>query len=136
MTAQARPVKILLAKCGMDGHDRGIVMLSQWFRNAGMEVVYLGPYQTPKSVARAAMQEDADMVGLSFLSGGHIQHASKTVTALKEAGLAIPVLVGGIIPKVDIPALEAAGVDRVFPAGSAVEDILQHIGTIGGSRVD
>ena len=103
MTERENPIKVILAKCGMDGHDRGIVMLSQWLRNQGMEVVYLGPYQTPKSVAKAALQEDADLIGLSFLSGGHIQHSANTLRALKDIGLNTPLLVGGIIPQVDIP---------------------------------
>ncbi|MBW1836030.1 MAG: cobalamin-dependent protein [Deltaproteobacteria bacterium] len=127
MAGKENPIKILLAKCGMDGHDRGIVMLSQWFRNEGMEVVYLGPYQTPKSVARAALQEDVEMVGLSFLSGGHVLHSTNTVKSLKEIGLDIPLLVGGIIPKVDIPPLKEAGVNRVFPAGTPVEEITDYI---------
>lgn len=124
---QETPIKILLAKCGMDGHDRGIVMLSQWLRNEGMEVVYLGPYQTPKSVAMAALQEDVDMVGLSFLSGGHILHSSNTIKRLKEIGLDIPLLVGGIIPKVDIAPLKEAGVNMVFPAGTPVDEITDYI---------
>ncbi|MBI4774381.1 MAG: cobalamin B12-binding domain-containing protein [Deltaproteobacteria bacterium] len=121
------PIKVVLAKCGMDGHDRGIVMVSQWLRDAGMEVVYLGPYQTPKSVAKATLQEDAHLVGLSFLSGGHVQHCRNTVDELRRIGLTVPVFVGGIIPKVDIPALKEAGVQGIFPAGTPMADILGRV---------
>ncbi|UCF84197.1 MAG: cobalamin-dependent protein [Desulfobacteraceae bacterium] len=130
MSERENPIKVILAKCGMDGHDRGIVMLSQWLRNQGMEVVYLGPYQTPKSVAKAALQEDADLVGLSFLSGGHIQHSTNTLKALKDMGLNTPLLVGGIIPQVDIPPLKEAGVSGIFPAGTPLADILDHIRSV------
>ena len=130
MSEKENPIKVILAKCGMDGHDRGIVMLSQWLRSQGMEVVYLGPYQTPKSVAKAALQEDADLVGLSFLSGGHIQHSANTLKALKDMGLNTPLLVGGIIPQVDIPPLKEAGVSGIFPAGTSLVDILDHIRSV------
>jgi len=130
MTDRDKPIKIILAKCGMDGHDRGIVMLSQWLRNEGMEVIYLGPYHTPNSVAEAALQEDADIVGLSFLSGGHVQNSTNTLKALKALYLDTPLLVGGIIPQVDIPPLKEAGVSGVFPAGTPLVDIVNHIQSV------
>ncbi len=134
MVEPERPIKILLAKCGMDGHDRGIVMLSQWLRNEGMEIVYLGPYQTPKSVAKAALQEDVDIVGLSFLSGTQILHASQTIKEMQDIGVDIPLLVGGIIPQVDIAPLIDGGVKAVFPAGTPVEEIIDRIKGIAAEK--
>ena len=134
MAGEKTPIKILLAKCGMDGHDRGIVMLSQWLRNEGMEIVYLGPYQTPKSVAKAALQEDVDIVGLSFLSGTHILHASQTIKEMQDIGVDIPLLVGGIIPQVDVAPLIDGGVKAVFPAGTAVEKIIDQIKGIAAEK--
>ena len=119
--------KVLLAKTGLDGHDRGTRVLASWFRDEGMEVIYLGPYQTAERVVKSAIEEDVDVIGLSFLGGEHLFQVSKVAEETKKNNLDVPLLVGGIIPKVDIPKLKEIGVAGVFPAGSRVEDILQCI---------
>ncbi len=120
-------VRVLVAKVGLDGHDRGIKVVARILRDAGMEVVYTGLFQTPESVAVAAIQEDVDVVGLSMLSGAHMTLAPLVVEALRQRDSSIPVVVGGIVPSNDVADLKAAGVAAVFGPGASDEEI---VGTI------
>ena len=127
LTFQKIP-RILIAKCGLDGHDRGAKYIAKALRDAGMEVIYTGIRQSPEDVARTAIQEDVDLVGLSVLSGAHNTLFPKLLQALKDqGGEDIPVFGGGVIPEADIPALKAGGVKEIFTPGSAVEDVIQAI---------
>ena len=110
-----RPIRVLIAKPGLDGHDRGAKVIARALRDSGMEVIYSGLRQTPDQIATAAIQEDVDVVGLSILSGSHVSLARDVVTKLKAAGLTdIKVVAGGIIPPQDEATLRAAGIDAVF----------------------
>jgi methylmalonyl-CoA mutase C-terminal domain/subunit len=126
--AVTRPLRILIAKPGLDGHDRGAKIIARALRDAGMEVIYTGLRQTPEMIAEAALQEDVDAVGLSILSGAHNVLLPRIVAALHERGLAdVPVFAGGIIPAEDIPALHEAGIAGVFGPGSPIADIVAFI---------
>jgi methylmalonyl-CoA mutase C-terminal domain/subunit len=116
--------RVLVAKVGLDGHDRGIKVVARILRDAGFEVVYTGLFQTPDTVAAAAVDEDVDVVGLSMLSGAHMALAPKVVTKLRERGVDIPVVVGGILPAKDVEKLKAAGVSEVLTPGAAPEDVV------------
>jgi len=119
-----RKVRVLLAKPGLDGHDRGIKVLARGLRDAGMEVIYLGLRLTPEQIADTAMEEDVDVVGLSCLSGAHMVLFPKTVSLIREkGGRDILFIGGGIIPRKDIPGLEGAGITRVFGPGTPLEEI-------------
>ncbi len=120
-------VRVLVAKVGLDGHDRGIKVVARLLRDAGMEVVYTGLFQTPESVASAAIQEDVNVVGLSMLSGAHMTLAPLVVNALRERGSDIPVVLGGIVPPQDEDELRAAGVAAVFGPGANAEEIVRTI---------
>ena len=123
-----RPVRVLVAKPGLDGHDVGAKLVCRALMDAGMEVVYGGLRQSPEDIARTARDEDVDVVGLSILSGAHLPLCRKVRTALEAAGRADAVLVvGGNIPRVDVAALEALGVSGVFPTGTPFEDIARAI---------
>lgn len=123
-----RELKIVLAKLGPDGHDRGVMMVSQWLRDAGFEVIYLGGHQTPERVANAIIQEDAKVLGLSFSGGDHLFHTKKIIEKMKEKGLDnIPLLVGGVFPNQDIPALKKLGADQVFVAGSSLKEVVSYL---------
>jgi methylmalonyl-CoA mutase C-terminal domain/subunit len=111
--------RVVVAKVGLDGHDRGVKVVARMLRDAGFEVVYLGLRQTPETVATAALQEDVDVVGLSMHSGGHLTLAPAVVAALRQRGLDIPVVLGGIIPARDVPILEAMGVREVLNPGAS-----------------
>lgn len=124
------PARILVAKVGLDGHDRGVKVIARILRDAGYEVIYTGLFQTPDTVAAAAEQEDVDMVGLSMLSGAHMTLAPKVVQKLREKDLHIPVVVGGIVPDRDIPKLQEAGVTAVLTPGATVEEITATIANI------
>ena len=123
-------VRVLVAKVGLDGHDRGIKVVARLLRDAGMEVVYTGLFQTPESVASAAIQEDVDVVGLSMLSGAHLALAPLVVEALRQRGSEIPVVLGGIVPPQDESDLRAAGVAAVFGPGSSAEEIVSTISAV------
>jgi len=114
-------IRVLVAKVGLDGHDRGIKVVARLLRDAGMEVVYTGLFQTPEMVAHAAIQEDVDVVGLSMLSGAHLTLAPLVVDALRAKGSDIPVIVGGIVPNNDLDDMTAAGVAAVFGPGANSE---------------
>lgn len=110
--------KVLLAKMGLDCHDTGIVTVAQMLRDAGYEVVYLGLHNTAAQVVQAAIDEDAAMIGVSFLSGQHMTQVRKLMQEMKERGVSLPVVAGGIIPKDDVPKLLEMGLAEVFPPGS------------------
>jgi methylmalonyl-CoA mutase C-terminal domain/subunit len=119
-----RPLKVLIAKPGLDGHDRGAKVLARGLRDEGFEVVYTGLRQTPEMVATAALQEDVDVVGLSILSGAHLTLLPKICELLRAEGMAdVLVTAGGIIPDDDIPVLMEAGVSAVFGPGTAIGEI-------------
>ncbi len=123
-----RPARILIAKPGLDGHDRGAKVIARALRDAGMEVIYTGLRQTPEMIATAALQEDVDAIGLSILSGAHNELLPRICEVLRERGLAdVPLFVGGIIPDEDIPGLKAAGVTAVFTPGAALAEIVAFI---------
>lgn len=124
----ARTIRVLIAKPGLDGHDRGAKVIARALRDAGMEVIYTGIRQTPEQIANAAIQEGVDIVGLSILSGAHNRLFPKVVQLLREKGAGdILVFGGGIIPVDDIPALKEAGIKEIFLPGSSTEDIIQYI---------
>jgi methylmalonyl-CoA mutase C-terminal domain/subunit len=120
-------VRVLVAKVGLDGHDRGIKVVARLLRDAGMEVVYTGLFQTPETVATAAIQEDVDVVGLSMLSGAHMTLAPLVVEALRERGSDIPVVLGGIVPPHDLDELKELGVAAVFGPGASADEIVSAI---------
>lgn len=125
MSTANRPLRILVAKPGLDGHDRGAKIIARALRDAGMEVVYTGLHQTPEQIVEAAIQEDADAVGLSVLSGAHMTLFAKVVELLKARDASdIVVFGGGIIPDADIPALQAMGVATVFTPGATTQEIV------------
>ena len=126
--AMSRKIRVLIAKPGLDGHDRGAKVIARALRDAGMEVIYTGIRQTPEQIASAAIQEDVDIVGLSSLSGAHNSLFPKVVQILKEKGAEdILVFGGGIIPVDDIPELKKAGIRGIFQPGASTEDIIKYI---------
>src|ERR1700728_2500842 len=119
-----RPYRVVVAKPGLDGHDRGAKVIARALRDSGFEVVYTGLHQTPEQVASTVVQEDADVVGLSMLSGAHVSLVPKVIEALRAAGRSdVLVIVGGIIPDADIPKLTEQGVGKVFTAASSLPAI-------------
>jgi len=117
-----RKIKVIVAKLGLDGHDRGAKVIARALKDAGMEVVYTGLRQTPEQVVKAAVQEDADVIGVSILSGAHLELVPMLVNLMKEKGLNDVVLVvGGVIPPQDVPKLKEMGVDEVFLPGSSLK---------------
>ena len=126
----SRKVRVLIAKPGLDGHDRGVKVLARGLRDAGMEVIYLGLRFTPEQIAEAAVQEDVDVVGVSCLSGAHMALFPKTAQLIREkGGQDILVIGGGIIPKKDIPKLKEAGIAQIFGPGTPLEEIARFIET-------
>jgi methylmalonyl-CoA mutase C-terminal domain/subunit len=129
--ARSRKVRVLIAKPGLDGHDRGAKVVARALRDAGMEVVYTGLRQSPEQIVAAAAQEDVDVVGLSILSGAHLPICRRVLELLHERGMHdARVFVGGIIPAQDIPELKAIGVAEVFLPGASTQDIVQLIESI------
>lgn len=127
MVIGLRGSKVIIAKLGFDAHWRGAILIANALRNAGMEVVYLG-HGTAEQIARAVIQEDADLLGLSTLSGNHLQECPGVLAELHAAGADdVVVVVGGTIPAGDVPALTGAGVAAVFPTGSSLPDVLAHL---------
>ena len=121
-------MKVLVAKPGLDGHDRGAKIVAQALRDAGFEVVYTGLRQRPAEIVAAAVQEDVDLVGLSILSGAHVELTARVMRGLAEAGAAgIRVIVGGVIPEEDVPALLGLGVARVFDAGTPLDALVEDV---------
>ena len=123
-----RPIRVLVAKPGLDGHDRGAKVVAAALRDAGMEVIYTGLHQTPEMIATAAVQEDVDVVGLSILSGAHMTLIPRVVQLLHDQGRDdILVTGGGIIPKEDMDALETHGVGKLFGPGTPTSDLIDYI---------
>jgi methylmalonyl-CoA mutase C-terminal domain/subunit len=119
-----RPIRVLIAKPGLDGHDVGAKVIVQRLRNAGMEVIYTGLRQSPEKIIMASIQEDVDVLGLSILSGSHVELCQELMEGFRAKGVKdLLVIVGGIIPKGDIPVLKSFGVDGVFPVHSTLEGI-------------
>jgi methylmalonyl-CoA mutase C-terminal domain/subunit len=120
--------RILLAKIGLDGHDMGVKILARALRDSGCEVIYTGLRQSPEAVAHAAVTEDVDAIGLSLLSGAHLELTRKMVAALARAGRPdVPLLIGGFIPRHDVEALQQAGAAAVFPAGQPLPDVVARV---------
>ena len=126
---QARRIRIVVAKPGLDGHDRGAKVVARALRDAGMEVIYTGLRQTPEQIVSAALQEDAQVIGLSILSGAHMHICPRIMALLDEKGLRddVMVVVGGIIPDVDVPKLNAMGIKGVFLPGTPMQAIVDFI---------
>lgn len=126
--SERRRIRVLVAKPGLDGHERGARVVAYGLRDEGFEVVYTGLRQTPDQIAVAALQEDVDVVGLSILSGAHVALTQKVIERLRGLGCGnIPVLVGGIIPEQDIPRLKEIGVTEVFTSGTTIPRIAEYI---------
>lgn len=126
--APMKKVRVVIAKPGLDGHDRGAKVIARALRDAGMEVIYTGLRQTPEMIVAAALQEDADVIGLSILSGAHMHICPKVMELLKQKGLEhVLVVIGGIIPDVDIPKLQAMGVGGIFLPGTPMQEIVDFI---------
>ena len=121
------PIRVVLAKLGLDGHDRGLKVVARILRDAGMEVVYLGLRQTTETIVDAVEQEDADVVGIAMLNAGHLTLGPRIVDALAEAGLDVPVVIGGIVPDEDRPALADAGVAGVLGPGAPTDEVVAGI---------
>ncbi|MGQ9888010.1 MAG: cobalamin B12-binding domain-containing protein [Aggregatilineales bacterium] len=130
-----RAIRVLIAKPGLDGHDRGAKVIARALRDAGMEVIYTGLRQTPEMIAEAALQEDVDVVGLSILSGAHMALVPRVRQMLNQNGLEdVPLVVGGIIPDEDHAPLMALGVSAIFGPGTSTDDIAAHIRSLVEAR--
>jgi methylmalonyl-CoA mutase C-terminal domain/subunit len=130
-------IRVVIAKPGLDGHDRGARVIARALRDSGMEVIYTGLRQTPEQIVAAALQEDADVIGLSILSGAHMHICPRIMTLLQEKGLNdVLVVVGGIIPDIDIPKLREIGVRGVFLPGTPMQEIVEFIRKNVRSRVE
>ena len=128
MPESERKIRVVVAKPGLDGHDRGAKIIARALRDAGMEVIYTGLHQTPEQIAATVIQEDADAIGLSILSGAHMTLVPKVITLLADQGVDDVVLtVGGTIPADDVEELKSLGVAEVFPPGSSTDDIVEFI---------
>ena len=131
----SKKIRVLVAKPGLDGHDRGIKVIARGLRDAGMEVIYLGLRLTPEQIAQAAMQEDVDVVGISCLSGAHMALFPRIVNLIREKGAKnILIIGGGIIPKKDVPKLREAGIAQTFGPGTPIPEITKFIETSLGMR--
>jgi methylmalonyl-CoA mutase C-terminal domain/subunit len=125
---EGRKIRVVVAKPGLDGHDRGAKIIARALRDAGMEVIYTGLHQTPEQIAETVIQEDADAVGLSILSGAHMTLVPRIIELLREQDAGdVVVTVGGTIPNQDIPELKELGVSEVFTPGSSTQDIVDYI---------
>jgi methylmalonyl-CoA mutase C-terminal domain/subunit len=130
-----RKIRVLVAKPGLDGHDRGAKVVARALRDAGMEVIYTGLRQTPEMIAQAALQEDVDVVGLSILSGAHMALTPRIMELLNANGQSdIHVFVGGIVPDEDVPRLKKLGIDGVYGPGASTEDIVRDIRAAAGKH--
>jgi methylmalonyl-CoA mutase, C-terminal domain len=133
----SQKIRVVIAKPGLDGHDRGAKVIARALRDAGMEVIYTGLRQTPEQIVAAALQEDADAIGLSILSGAHMHICPRLMELMREKGLQdVLVVVGGIIPDVDIPKLNQMGVRGVFLPGTPMQEIVDFISRHARSRVE
>ena len=126
--ATKKKIKVLVTKVGLDGHDRGVKVVASLLKEAGMEVIYLGMYQRPEDIVKAAIDEDVDVIGLSYLSGEHLIFTPKIVEEMKKNELDDVLLIaGGTFPAEDIPTMEEMGIHKVFRAGSLTESIVEYI---------
>ena len=131
-----RKIRVVIAKPGLDGHDRGAKVIARALRDAGMEVIYTGLRQTPDQIVTAALQEDADVIGLSILSGAHMHICPRVLELLKEKGLSdVLVVIGGIIPDSDVPKLNELGVEGIFQPGTPMQEIVDFINANARARV-
>ena len=122
------PIRVLIAKPGLDGHDRGAKVVTMALKNAGMEVIYTGRHRTISDIVAKAIQEDVDVIGLSILSGSHLNYSSRLIEALKKQGVTDKlVIVGGCIPSNDIPAMKDIGINEVFSEGSMLDEIVDYV---------
>ena len=134
-STEERPYKVIVAKLGLDGHDRGAKVIARALKDAGFEVVYTGIRQTPEQVARAAVEEDADVIGISILSGAHVHHVKKLMEKLKEMNADdIPVVVGGTIPIIDVDELKRLGVKEVFLPGESLRRIVDVVRALAAEK--
>src|SRR5215216_6920968 len=130
-------IRVVIAKPGLDGHDRGAKVIARALRDAGMEVIYMGLRQSPEQIVAAALQEDADVIGLSILSGAHMHICPRVVELLREQGLDdVLVVIGGIIPDVDIPRLNELGITGIFLPGTPMQEIVEFIRKHARSRME
>ncbi len=134
MNPDERPIRIVLAKLGLDGHDRGLRIVGRMLRDAGMEVIQLGLRQTTDTIVGAARDEDADAVGLSMHNAGHLTLVPRMRRALDDAGLDIPLVVGGIIPEQDVVTLREQGVAAILGPGASTDEVVDTIRTVVGRR--
>jgi len=131
-----RKIRVLIAKPGLDGHDRGAKVVARLLRDAGFEVIYMGLRQSPDRIASAAEEEDADLVGLSILSGAHVSLTGKVRAALSARGLdGVKIMVGGTIPADDVQELIRAGADAIFPTGTDLDNIVDYVKSMKGEEV-
>lgn len=129
-----KKLRVLMAKPGLDGHDRGAMVVARALRDAGMEVIYTGLRQTPEMIAESALQEDVDIVGLSILSGAHMALVPKIIELLRAQGQKdVRVLIGGIIPDEDVPRLKEMGVDAIFGPGTSTHEIIDTVRSLTGT---
>jgi methylmalonyl-CoA mutase C-terminal domain/subunit len=124
MNTENSSLRVLVAKVGLDGHDRGVKVVARLLRDAGIEVIYTGLFQTPETVAAAAVDEDVDVVGLSMLSGAHMTLAPLVVEAIRARGVDIPVVIGGIVPNSDVAELKAAGIAEILGPGAPADEVV------------
>ena len=133
--SDAKPIRVVVAKAGLDGHDRGAKVVARALRDAGMEVIYTGVHQTPEQIVATAVQEDVDAIGVSLLSGAHNHLFPRIAQLMKEHGIGEVLLFGGgIIPQADLPGLTAVGVARIFPPGSTLDEIVAYLRLVVAAR--
>jgi len=132
--AREKKIRVLVGKVGLDGHDRGVRVVASWLRDGGMEVIYAGRFLTPQQAVKIAGDEDVDVIGLSFLAADHMLMVEKVLGELKRNNLELPLIVGGIIPKDDIPRLKEMGVAEVFGPGSHMADVVAGISRSVGTH--
>jgi len=131
-----QPLRVVVAKPGLDGHDRGAKIIARAFRDAGMEVIYTGIFQTSEMITRTVVEEDADVLGLSILSGAHVALTTRTVEALRAADAGdIAVVVGGTIPEADVSKLMSAGAAAVFPTGTPLDVLVRDVRALTAEKV-
>jgi methylmalonyl-CoA mutase, C-terminal domain len=131
----SRPIRVVIAKPGLDGHDRGAKIIARSLRDAGMEVIYTGLHQTPEQIVATVVQEDADAVGLSILSGAHMTLVPRVIELLREESAdGVLVLVGGTIPREDIPELKRIGVAEVYTPGAPIQDMIDFLNRAASDR--
>ena len=121
------PIRVVLAKLGLDGHDRGLKVVARILRDAGMEVIYLGLRQTTETVIDAVEQEDADVIGLSMHNAGHLALAPRILQSMADDGLDVPVIIGGIVPGADVAALHEMGISAVLHPGSSAQEVVEAV---------